>query len=194
MTNWPFDSLRPLAYDGLIADPPWEYRTWSERGQEKAPQKQYRCMPLAEIQALPVTSLLRGDGIVLLWATFPMIAQGIATLDAWGCRYVTGGAWHKKSQTGTKTTFGTGYCLRSACEPFLIGAVGRPRYGRSVRNLIEAPVRGHSRKPDDQYRLLEALLPRGLRFAELFARQPWQGGASRWDSWGNEVHRFEAAA
>lgn len=194
MTAWPFGDLRPLAYDGLLADPAWTFNLRSEAGEKKSAQAQYQTMPLEEIQALPVASLLRGDGLVFMWTTWPMIREGIATLDAWGFRFVTGGAWHKRSSTGRKTAFGTGYCLRSACEPFLIGAVGQPRYGRSVRNLIEAPVRGHSRKPDDQYALMEALLPRGLRFAELFARQRWQGGRGHWDAWGDQAGKFEVAA
>ena len=52
----------------------------------------------------------------------------------------------------------------------------------SERNVLIAPARAHSRKPDEQYAKIERLYPQGRRL-ELFARQRWPG----WDAWGNEV-------
>jgi len=120
-------------------------------------------------------------------------------LNCWGFRYVTGGSWFKRTKHG-KANFGPGYVLRTACEPFLIGALGSPMTAKNVRNAFEtlddtglyAENRGHSRKPDDQYAMCEAMAPRALRFVELFARQRWQGGDRHWDAWGNQLDRFEA--
>lgn len=187
------------AYGCLIADPPWNFLLRSETtGAGKSPQAHYPCMDLAWIQALPVAELAAPDSLLLLWATAPMLPQALATLEAWRFRYVTAGAWHKRSRTGRRTAFGTGYVLRSACEPFLLGRRGTPRYGsRSERNLIEtleagneelvieAPLREHSRKPDAQYALMERLVP-GVRRAELFANPPWAAG---WDRWAPQAHR-----
>jgi len=79
--------------------------------------------------------------------------------------------------------------LRSAAEPFLLGTIGHPEYrSRSVRNLIVAPVREHSRKPDAMYEMIEALVEGP--YCELFSRTTRPG----WDSWGNEVGKFPAAA
>ena len=102
-----------------------------------------------------------------------------------GLTYKTAGSWAKQSKTGTKWAFGTGYCYRSAAEFFLLGTRGKPaQQVRNVRNLIVAPVREHSRKPDQMRRDLEALWP-GPR-CELFARE----AAERWDAWGNEATKF----
>jgi len=51
-----------------------------------------------------------------------------------------------------------------------------------IQALIYSPVREHSRKPDDQYRKIEALYP-NMRYLELFARHRRPG----WDVFGNEV-------
>lgn len=52
----------------------------------------------------------------------------------------------------------------------------------SIHQIIESPIREHSRKPDEtRDKIIELCgdLPR----IELFARQQVQG----WDCWGNEV-------
>lgn len=110
-----------------------------------------------------------------------MLPAGMRVMSAWGFDYVTGGAWHKRTVNG-KTAFGTGYVLRSACEPFLIGRRGRKRpTSRSERNLIEGLAREHSRKPEEAYRLAERLLPDARR-VELFSRTVRPG----WDHWGDQ--------
>jgi N6-adenosine-specific RNA methylase IME4 len=79
--------------------------------------------------------------------------------------------------------------LRSAAEFFLIGTIGRPRVlARDVRNLIAAPVREHSRKPDELHGAMTRLY--GGPGAELFARETRPG----WSAWGNETTRFDALA
>lgn len=71
--TWPFDPLRPLAYDVIMADPPWSFENWSIGGNEKNAKAQYTCMSTPEIGALPVGDLARGDCWLWLWATFPML-------------------------------------------------------------------------------------------------------------------------
>ncbi len=183
--GWPFADLAPMAYDLIMADPPWQFELWSSRGEEKSPQAQYRTMDLAVIAALPVADLARRDCLLWLWATFPMLPQALAVLAAWRFRYVTGGVWCKATVHG-KRAFGTGYVLRSAAEPFLIGKLGEPVTTRSVRNVVDAAVREHSRKPDAAYAAAEALMPGAAR-ADLFARQRRPG----WDGWGNELGKFD---
>lgn len=186
--TWPFDPLAPLSYDVLLIDPPTRFEVRSSAGEGKSPQSQYPTMTWEELAALPVAQLGRGDTFLMLWACWPTLRESIDLMDKWGFRYVTGGAWHKKTKHG-KTAFGTGYVMRSASEPFLIGALGSPLTARNVRNVIEAEARGHSRKPDEQYALCESIHPRGIRFAELFARQCWPGNG--WAAWGNQVEQFE---
>ena len=201
-STWQFPGLTPGRYRRLTIDPPWYFKNRSEEGEGRNAVQHYACMELDDILALPVQQLAHRDGCLLwLWATWPMLREGLACLDAWGFRYATGGPWHKKTKNG-KDAFGTGYVLRSASEPFLIGVRGTVPYGPDARRvrglietvedaadtlLIEAALREHSRKPDEQYRMLDMLVP-DVPGAELFARQQRPG----WDAWGNQTGRFAA--
>lgn len=195
--TWPFDPLTPLSYDVILADPATKFERWSDKPNAKTPEHHYSTMTWEDLAALEVSKLGRGDTILFLWACWPTLRQSMELLDQWGFRYVTGGAWHKRSKHG-KSAFGTGYVLRSASEPYLIGTLGSPLTAKNVRNVIEtsdldvidAVARGHSRKPDEQYDYCQRLAPRAVRFAELFGRQRWPG----WDVWGNEADKFEVDA
>lgn len=194
--TWPFDPLTPLAYDVILADPPTKFVTRSAAGQGKGPDAHYGTMTWEELAALPVSQLGRGDTILFLWACWPTLRQSLKLMEDWGFRYVTGGAWHKRTKHG-KSAFGTGYVLRSATEPYLIGTLGSPVTANNVRGVIEteqlevldAEARGHSRKPDEQYDYCERLAPRAVQFLELFGRQCWPD--PKWSVWGNEVEKFE---
>ena len=178
----------PMFHYGLImADPPWAFELRSEKGEQKAAQAQYDCMDLDAIKALPVGHHANKDCVLWLWATNPMLPQAFEVMDAWGFQFKTAGHWSKKTATG-KQAFGTGYILRCAGEPFLIGTVGNPVTARNVRSVIEGPVRDHSRKPDEAFSAAESLT--NGPYLELFSRQPRDG----WDVWGNEIGKFEAAA
>ena len=180
-----FENLTPLRYGGIIADPATEFKTRSRKGEGRSPQRHYRTMTLEEICALPVHELAAPGCLLLMWTTFPLLEKSFEILKAWQFTYITGGAWHKKTKHG-KDGFGTGYVLRSASEPFLLGRIGRPPYrdttaARSVRNIIEAPLQEHSRKPDDAHEIIETLVPGP--YCELFARRPYPG----WEVWGDEL-------
>ncbi len=187
--NWPFGALTPLRYGVILADPPWRFALRSPKGETKSPQAHYACMPLADIQALPVSQLAGPDAACIMWATAPMLPQAVATMAAWGFTFKSAGAWAKRSSTGASWAFGTGYCYRSAAEFWLLGVIGRPvQRSRSIRNLIVAPIAEHSRKPSQMHDDIEAMFDGP--YLELFARSPRSG----WDVWGNETTKFEAAA
>lgn len=197
MTVWPFESLTPMKYGAILADPPWAYAMRSAKGHAKSPEAQYQTMPLDEIKALPVGHLAGPNCLLFLWTTWPHLPQALEVMSAWGFVFSTGGAWIKRTPTG-KACFGTGYVLRSATEPFLVGRLASPQIkSRSERNLIEADLpdtiesvrREHSRKPIEMRQMIERLLPSAFR-CELFAREPWAGS----DVWGNETEKFEGFA
>jgi N6-adenosine-specific RNA methylase IME4 len=186
---WPFGDLTPLRYGVILADPAWMFALRSPKGEGKSPQAHYRCMPLTDIQTLPVSQLAAPDCACIMWATAPMLPQAIDTLDAWGFTFKSAGAWAKQSPTGASWAFGPGYVYRSAAEFWLLGTIGRPaQRSRSIRNLIVAPRREHSRKPDQMHTDIEALFDGP--YVELFARSQRPG----WDCWGNETTKFEAVA
>lgn len=185
--SWPFNNLVPLRYGLILADPPWKFVTWGTENQTRAASQHYDVMELDAIKALPVGHLATGDCALVMWAMFSMLPQAIELMSAWGFTYKTGGAWAKQSKTGKKWSFGKGYVLRDACEPFLVGTVGNPEIGsHSIRNLIVSPVRQNSRKPDDMHKNLERLFPCVAK-VELFARQSRPG----WETWGNEATKFD---
>lgn len=182
---WPFGNLQPLAYDLIMADSPWDFALYSDKGNAKSASAQYRTMSLGDLKSLPVGHLARGDAVLFMWATWPMLPQAMEVMAVWGFRYTSGGVWHKKTKHGL-TSFGTGYRLRSASEPWLLGITGNPTTSRSHRNVIEGLAREHSRKPDEAYAWCESYMPKARR-ADLFSRQSRAG----WESWGVEAGKFD---
>ncbi len=198
MSGWPFTPLRMFGYDVVMADPAWPWEAYGPGGYAKSPEAAYRTMSWDEIEALPVGQLVGAGGVLWLWCTWPLISRQAAILQAWGFKLKTGGAWAKRTRSG-KLRWGPGYLIRSVCEPFLIGSIGDAHRirGRRHVNLIETVsdalvdglAREHSRKPEEAYRLLEALTPDARR-ADLFSRQTRPG----WDGWGDEVGKFDEAS
>lgn len=173
-------------YDLIMADPPWRFQTRSGKGiTPKGAGGQYRTMPLERIMALPVAGLAAPDCLLWLWATNPMLPQAFEVLRAWGFTFKTAGHWAKTTARG-KLAFGTGYVLRCAGEPFLIGTRGRPVTTRATRSVIMGRVREHSRKPEAAYAAAQALMPEARRL-DLFSRQTRPG----WDGWGDQLGLFD---
>jgi N6-adenosine-specific RNA methylase IME4 len=56
--------------------------------------------------------------------------------------------------------------------------------GRSQENIISKQKREHSRKPDEQYDIIEACSPGP--YLEMFARGPRNG----WFGWGNQADEY----
>lgn len=173
-------------YDFIMADPPWHYELYSKAGEAKAPQAQYETQGLDWIKSLPVGNLASPNCVLWLWATNPLLPDAIKVLEAWGFTFKTAGHWSKKTKYG-KQAFGTGYLLRCAGEPFLIGTIGNPKTARNVRSVIEGPIREHSRKPDEAFTAAENMMPDAIRL-ELFSRQLRSG----WDVMGDQLERFAA--
>ncbi len=181
IAGWPFAGLEPQAFDVILADPPWDFKTYSPKGWGKSSHRHYRAMSLDAIKTLPAGLLAANDCLLFMWATWPMLREALSVVDAWGFRYVTGGAWDK-------ARMGTGYVVRSACEPFLIATTGSFDHSRGHRNLIQGEAREHSRKPDTAYAWLETYMPTARRL-ELFSRASRPG----WAAWGDEAGKFDQA-
>lgn len=197
---WPFGDLPAGAFDLIMADPPWRFELYSASGEEKSAQSHYDCMSLDDIARLPVAGLAAPDCVLWLWATAPMLPQQIAIAERWGFEVKTQGVWVKTTVNG-KLAFGTGYLLRNAHEPFLIATRGNPKTSRSIRSVIMAEAREHSRKPDAAFHAAEQMIgARGAdgqwasgapkKMIELFSRQHRPG----WATWGNEQGKFSNAA
>ena len=85
-----------------------------------------------------------------------------------------------------KPVIGMGKWTRKQTELCLLFTKGKPRVlSHSVREIIDAPRREHSRKPDETYERIEQLV--SGPYLEMFARQNWPG----WSSWGNQTGKFD---
>lgn len=171
----------------ICCDPPWAFSTYSAKGKEKkSAELHYATMTLDDIKALDVAGIADKDCLLWLWATRPMFQEALDTMKAWGFTYKSHGHWVKTTKDGKGLAFGTGYILRDCGEPFIIAKRGKPKvHSRSVRSVIMAPRREHSRKPDEAYRAAE-LLAGPVPKADLFAREARDG----WASWGLEKDKF----
>jgi N6-adenosine-specific RNA methylase IME4 len=123
--------------------------------------------------------------MLFLWCPSPKLAEAMRVIEAWGFDYRTKLTW-------VKDRTGMGLYVRTRTEELLIamrGSVPCPSPANRPDSVIEAPRREHSRKPDEQYALIERMYP-GLPKVELFARRAWPG----WERWGNQAPDGEALA
>lgn len=184
-----FNDLRPFGgFDLIMADPPWRYKMRSEKGEAKSPMAHYDCLSIEDIARLPVSALAAPNCLLWLWSLNTMLPQALQVIEAWGFEYKTAGHWVKTTVNG-KLNFGTGYILRGAGEPFLIGTRGSPKTAKNVRSVVMGRIREHSRKPEEAFVEAEKLMPDARRI-EVFSRQRRAG----WSNWGHESEKFEEAS
>ena len=170
-------------YGVIYADPPWTFKTYSDKGKDKSPEKHYSCMPLTDIIHLPVGSIAKNDAVLLMWVVDPLLDQAFKVIDAWGFKYKTVGFTWAKTNKNTMGFFtGLGYWTRGNPEMCLLATRGRPkRKSKSIPQLVISQRRKHSEKPI-LHRDIEDLVDGP--YIVLFARQKPRDG---WDYWGNEV-------
>lgn len=190
-------------YQVILADPPWRYQTWSHRGQGKGAVQHYPTMPTPEICAMEIAPLAAKDCTLFLWGTWPHLPDALQVIGAWGFAYVSlGFIWMKLNAKAPvlwcdagDAFLGPGYVTRGNSEFCLRGRRGAPkRKGSSgpsqlicaEEGTLLSPRREHSRKPDEQYELIEAVYDGP--YLELFSRTARPG----WDAWGNQLGKFAA--
>ncbi len=172
-----------MLFDLILCDPPWSYRDKCHAGERGAGYK-YPCMTSTQIAALPVERIASENCLLAMWWVGPQPREALQAVGAWGftLKNMTGFTWHKTTKTG-KDHFGMGHWTRGNVENVLLATRGKPkRVCAGVSQLIHAPVREHSRKPDEVRDALVRLMGDVPR-VELFARQKHGG----WSSWGNEI-------
>ena len=130
-------------YGAILADPPWRFATYSQKGKGRSAEAYYDCMALSDIEALPLTGWAAPDCALFLWATDPLLPQALKVIAAWGFVYKTVAfTWVKTTKDGTGFPIGCGYWTRANPELCILATKGRPqRLSRSVPQLIVAPRR-----------------------------------------------------
>lgn len=170
----------------ILADPPWRF---SNRTGKVAPEHRrldrYSTMSLDAIKALPVQEVAAKNAHLYLWVPNALLPEGLDVMQAWGFRYVSNIIWAKRRIDGGPDGRGVGFYFRNVTEVLLFGVRGSMRTlqpGRSQVNMIETRKREHSRKPDEQYDLINRCSPGP--YLEMFARHP----QPNWTVWGDESH------
>ena len=179
-----FKGLRRNHYATILADPPWQFQTWSPKGKGRSADRHYQTMTVSEIMLMPVSVLAARDSVLLLWTTWPHLRDAMTVISYWGFVYKTLGFVWVKVKDG-QSQVGTGYWTRANSEPCLLATCGHPhRLNRDVPQIIAEPRREHSRKPDCVHERIEQLV--SGPYLELFARKRVRG----WKAWGDEVGKF----
>lgn len=172
-------------FQTVLADPPWRF---SNRTGKVAPEHRrldrYSTMELQDICDLRVQDVIAKNAHLYLWVPNALLPEGLKVMEAWGFRYVSNIVWAKRRKDGGPDGRGVGFYFRNVTELLLFGVRGSMRTlppARSQVNMIETRKREHSRKPDEQYPLIEACSPGP--YLEMFARYPQPG----WAVWGDEA-------
>jgi N6-adenosine-specific RNA methylase IME4 len=200
--------LNGIQASAILVDAPVRFETWSDKGKGRSAERHYRVMDWDRLIALDVNSIAAPDCALFLWATYPSLPRYFELIKAWGFQYKTVGfVWVKGDapalaqsalpkklrrpvpETYTHLFTGNGYWTRANSELCLLASRGkRQRLHADVHQIIIAPRRQHSRKPDEIYTRIERLVPGP--YVELFARQQWPG----WICVGDESGKFPAEA
>jgi N6-adenosine-specific RNA methylase IME4 len=189
----------------LLADPPWAYgdQLTAMKKAGKGASSHYPCMPLDAIAAIlqqpldllmgpAIADHIANDAHLWLWITngFLVNEPWPSIVKTWGftpktiCTWVKGRLERNPHELTARLVqhIGQGRYLRNSTEHLIFCIRGTcPPLDRSIPTAFIAPRSRHSEKPDESYRIIEAVSP-GPRL-ELFARRRRDG----WTSWGNEV-------
>lgn len=173
-------------FSTVLADPPWRF---TNRTGKMAPEhkrlSRYGTMSVDEISALPIQDISRDTAHLYLWVPNALLPEGLQVMKSWGFTYKTNIVWHKLRKDGGSDGRGVGFYFRNVTELLLFGVRGKNARtlapGRTQVNYVGTRKREHSRKPDEQYELIEACSPGP--FIELFAR----GVRRDWFVWGNQA-------
>jgi N6-adenosine-specific RNA methylase IME4 len=179
-------SLDGQKFSTILADPPWQFQN---RTGKVAPEhkrlSRYPTLTIDEIKKLPVWQAADEKCHLYLWVPNALLPWGIDVLHAWGFHYKSNIVWHKVRKDGGSDGRGVGFYFRNVTELLLFGIRGNNartlKPGRTQVNYISSRKREHSRKPDEQYLVIESCSPGP--YLELFARGEREG----WSSFGNQA-------
>lgn len=179
-------ALNGKKFGTILADPPWRFQNKTGKvapGHRRL--NRYDTMTVDEIMALPVNEVTADPAHLYLWVPNALLPEGLAVLAAWGFQYKSNIVWHKIRKDGGSDGRGVGFYFRNVTELVLFGVRGKNARtlspGRRQVNLMSTRKREHSRKPDEQYDIIETC-SRGP-YLELFAR----GIRRNWTLWGDQA-------
>jgi N6-adenosine-specific RNA methylase IME4 len=173
-------------FGAILADPPWQFQNKTGKvAPEHRRLNRYGTLRLHQIKEIPVQSVAADTAHIYLWVPNALLPEGMEVLRAWGFQYKSNLVWHKIRKDGGSDGRGVGFYFRNVTELVLFGVRGKNARtlppGRRQVNLFATRKREHSRKPDEQYEIIETC-SKGP-YLELFAR----GVRPNWVAWGNQA-------
>ena len=183
------DEVGTKRFATILVDPPWRFHN---RTGKVAPEHRrlarYQTLSFEDIGELPVASISCATAHLYLWVPNALLPQGLEVMNSWGFHYKTNLVWYKVRKDGGPDRRGVGFYFRNVTEVILFGVRGKNARtlppGRSQENIVLSRKREHSRKPDEQYGLIEACSPGP--YIELFAR----GQRAGWFGWGRQASDY----
>ena len=181
------DQLRGRQFATILADPPWQFQNKTGKvAPEHRRLNRYATMTLGDICDLPVADIAAPTAHLYLWVPNALLPEGLQVMQAWGFHYKSNIVWHKVRKDGGSDGRGVGFYFRNVTELLLFGVRGKNARtldpGRSQVHMMQTRKREHSRKPDEQYPLIESCSPGP--YLEMFARG---AGSAGWAVWGDQA-------
>ena len=172
-------------FSTILADPPWQFQNSTGKiAPEHKRLNRYPTLDLEKIKNLPVNEISKDRCHLYLWVPNALVSEGLEVMKSWGFKYKSNIIWQKIRKDGEPDGRGVGFYFRNTTEMLLFGVKGKNirtlKPGRTQVNVIKSQKREHSRKPDEQYKIIESCS--WGPYLELFAR----GKRKNWTVWGNE--------
>jgi N6-adenosine-specific RNA methylase IME4 len=188
MRTHDINDLIGIGAEVILIDAAYKFRCWSKMGEGRSPQAHYKCANYDELAAFPLARIAGRNCRLFSWTPNPHMPVAEPLMRAWGFEYSGSGFfWVKTNRTKPGYAMGGGLAgTRKNVEVAWEGRRGSPkRVGKGVLELIVAPRRKHSQKPDEQYALIERLVGPGKILVELFARG--SGPPAHWHAAGDQL-------
>lgn len=175
-------------YDLILLDPPW-WNKYIRRKRKKAGDA-YDMLFNEDVKNLPVESLLKDDGMVIVWCTNSQQHMNdllTKIFPKWTVKYVAKWYWVKITMNGEPVC---SFSLPPGKQPYekiIFGCRGNPSsLPPDSKVIVSVPSAIHSHKPP-LIELVKSFLPDNPSCLEIFARYL----LPNWTSYGNEVLRLQ---
>lgn len=171
-----------------LLDSPWKMAD-KLPGPGRGAEKHYECMKTEDLCKIQMPDMA-ADSLMFMWRVAAMQEDALTVMHMLGYTPKSEIVWVKTPlaapESATDLTMGMGRYVRHSHEVCLIGSKGRGASlvkNHALRSVFFAPRTKHSRKPDEFYDIVEALVGGEGPFIELFARHKRAG----WVQWGDAV-------
>lgn len=169
----------------IVADPPWPMHGGGKC--KRGVDKHYKLMSLPDIKQYLVQQgfVIDKSAYLFLWRVTSLQRECYDVIDDWGFTAKTELVWVKKTTKGNRH-FGMGHHLRAEHETCVVATKGSPKVlVKNIRSTFDAKIGRHSEKPDEFFRIVEALTgpPTPDTHLELFSRKQRPG----WTCVGDEL-------